>query len=419
MSKKFIFTIIFIILCAIIFTGYWHEEDIDDLAYVVALGFDVGETKELKMTFQISIPSATSSDSSSGSSESSSGKGSKDTLTKSIECSSIYSGLNELNSLTSKDVNLSHCKFIVFSDKLAEKGIYKYIYTLENNAELRSTCNILISTCPATEFLSYTNPIFENSTAKYYKIVASSTSYSGFTSNITLNHLYTSISDSFGETCAILGSIKEDKVTDSTSSSETSSSSSDSSSSSSNSSGEQNEKEVNLVVGGLAVFKGENYVGNLSVDETLPYLIITNDLKEAVVSVPSPFNDNSFIDLHLSQNMECSNNVDIRNSIPEITTNVDLNVTLLSNSENSNMTSTEQLSELENAISDYISKLILNYYEKTSKEYKSDIAKLGKYAVHLFPTTQDWIAYDWNSKYETSTFNVNVNVIINTSYFIS
>ena len=30
MSKKFIFTLIFIILCAIIFSGYWHEEDIDD-----------------------------------------------------------------------------------------------------------------------------------------------------------------------------------------------------------------------------------------------------------------------------------------------------------------------------------------------------------------------------------------------------
>ena len=417
MSKKFIFTLIFIILCAIIFSGYWHEEDIDDLAYVVALGFDIGESKELKMTFQISIPSATNSNSS-GNSGSSSDKGSKDTLTKSIECSSIYSGLNELNSLTSKDVNLSHCKFIVFSDKLAKKGIYKYIYTLENNAELRSTCNILISTCPATEFLSYTNPIFENSTAKYYKIIANSTSYSGFTSNITLNHLYTSISDTFGETCAILGGIKEDNITESVNSSVATSGPS-SSSNSSNNSGDQNEKKTDIVVGGLAVFKGENYVGNLTVDETLPYLIITNDLKEAVVSVPSPFDDNSFIDLHLSQNMECSHKVNIRNSVPEITTDVDLNVTLLSNLESSHITSTKQLSELEKAISDYISKLILNYYEKTSKEYKSDIAKLGKYAVHLFPTTQDWIDYDWNSKYETSTFNVNVNVIINTSYFIS
>ena len=148
-------------------------------------------------------------------------------------------------------------------------------------------------------------------------------------------------------------------------------------------------------------------------------MIITNDLKEAVVSVPNPFDDNSFIDLHLSQNMECSHKVNIRNSVPEITTDVDLNVTLLSNLESSHITSTKQLSDLEKAISDYISKLILNYYEKTSKEYKSDIAKLGKYAVHLFPTTQDWIDYDWNSKYETSTFNVNVNVIINTSYFIS
>lgn len=236
MLKKIFSILIIVIFCAIIFSGYLHEQDLDDLAYVIAIGIDVGDNDNLEITFQVSIPSENGSNSSSNSSSSSSSSSqneSSDTLNKTIECKSINSGLDLANNVISKRVDLSHCKFVVFSQEIASYGIYEYIYTLENDLELRSNCNIIVSTSDAKEFLESSNPILENSTAKYYEIISTASKYTGYTSNITLNSVYTSISDTFGETCTILGHIQE----------------------------EENEAPE-ILLSGLAVFKGDKMVRN-------------------------------------------------------------------------------------------------------------------------------------------------------------
>lgn len=412
MTKKISYIIIIIIFCAITFSGYLHEQDIDDLAYVIALGFDVGNEDTLKITFQISIPSENgSSTTSASSSSSSSEKGSSDTLTKSIECSSFYSGLNSINSIISKDLNLSHCKFVVFSEELASKGISEYIYTLENSPELRSNCNIIVSKPTAEEFLNSTNPILENSTAKYYEIITNASKYTGYTSDITLNYLYTTISDTFREPCAILGTIDEQ--------SDTNSNQSDSSSNSESSSGSDSSGKSQLKLGGLAVFKDDKFVGELSITETIPYLLLTNSLKESLLSIPSPFDESKTFDLHLSGTNDIENFVSISGSTPQITTNIRIDGTILSNNNYLDFSSKENIKKAEESASKYIQELIVNYYEKTAREYQADITGLGKYAVHLFPTINDWNNFDWSNKYKNAQFYVNTKVTINSSYFIS
>ena len=121
MLKKIFSTLIIFIFCAIIFSGYLHEQDLDDLAYVIALGIDVGDDDNLEITFQVSIPSENGSNSGSNSSTSSSSSSqneSSDTLNKSVQCKSINSGLDLANNVISKRIDLSHCKFVVFSQEI-------------------------------------------------------------------------------------------------------------------------------------------------------------------------------------------------------------------------------------------------------------------------------------------------------------
>ena len=82
----------FLIITVLTFSlsGCYNSQNIDHLAYVVAIGFDVGENNKLKLSFQISIPSNSSSGGSSSQSDSS--------IVTSIECSSFDSGINILNS---------------------------------------------------------------------------------------------------------------------------------------------------------------------------------------------------------------------------------------------------------------------------------------------------------------------------------
>lgn len=393
MLKKIFSTLVIIIFSAIIFSGYLHEQDLDDLAYVIAIGIDVGDNDNLEITFQVSIPSENGSNSSSNSSSSSSSSSqneSSDTLNKTIECKSINSGLDLANNVISKRVDLSHCKFVVFSQEIASYGIYEYIYTLENDLELRSNCNIIVSTSDAKEFLESSNPILENSTAKYYEIISTASKYTGYTSNITLNSVYTSISDTFGETCTILGNIQE-----------------------------QEGEAPEIILSGLAVFKGDKMVGTLSVEETIPYLIITNQLNESTISTYSPFSEDKLMDFHVSVFANTKHKVTLNGTSPHIKTDIFLDATLLSNSNDFNASSPQDIAKVEEALSNYIKDEVHKFYEKTSKEFKSDISRLGKYAVYQFPTIKDWEEFDWVNKYEESTFEVNVDVNLNSSYFIS
>ena len=424
MFKKMFYVMGIIIFFVVAFSGYLHEQDINDLAYVIAIGFDVGNDDKLKLTFQISIPSGNSSGSSGGGGSSSSEKGVSDTLNQTVECNSFNSGLNTANNIISKRLNLSHCKFIIFSEELASLGILDYIYTLENNIELRSNCNVLVSTSTAEEFINSSTPILEHSTSKYYEIITTSSKYSGYTSNATLNTVYTSIVDDFSETSTMLGNVqKEEGSEDESSSGEGGSSDGESSSGgNSSSSGQTSSKdgmESDIIIGGMAVFKKDKLVGTLSKEETVPYLIVTDKLKECVVSIPSPFLEGNYIDLHIYDFSKTKNSVKLDSSGPQITTNVTLKSTILSNDFDFDSSSNEDIEKIISAASDYFKEQIMNYYEKTAREFKSDITGLGKHAVYKFPTIDDWEEYNWSEKFETATFDVNVQVNIESSYFIS
>lgn len=395
MLKKMTYAIIFIIFCAIVFSGYLHEQDIDDSAYVIALGVDAGsDDKNIELTIQVSIPSENGSSSSSSSSEqsssSSSEKGSSDTINETIECNSVDSGLSMANNIISKKLNLTHCKFIVFSEEIASRGISEYIYTLENNIELRSNCNILVSKTDAKEFLESSNPVLENSTSKYYQIITTNSEYSGYTVSATLNTVYSSIYDTFGEACTMLGDVKEN-----------------------------GDEDKNTVLGGIAVFKNEKLVGTLDTNETIPHLIVTNNLNECIISIPSPFSEDKFMDFHVSILSPTRNSVSIQEPSPKVKTSVSLVATILSNTSDFDSSSQEDINKIEQTLSDYLKGEIMKYYEKTSKEFKSDICKLGRHAVIYFPTIDDWKDYDWLSKYENASFDVNVDVNVESSYFIS
>lgn len=111
MNKLVNISFILLILVTFICSGYYSKQDINDLAYVVAIGVDVGENNDLKLSFQLSIPSKNTSDSDSSSSP--------DTVIDTIESSSIESGISLANGYISKKLNLSHCKVLVLSEKIA------------------------------------------------------------------------------------------------------------------------------------------------------------------------------------------------------------------------------------------------------------------------------------------------------------
>ncbi len=160
-----------------------------------------GNNSDLKVSFQLSIPSKNASGSS-GSSGSSSD--SPDTVIDTIDSSSMESAISLANGYISKKINLSHCKVLVISEELATRGISDIIYTLINDIELRPDCNVIISRSTAYDFLSDSKSEIESITSKYYEIIATSSRNTGFTADITISDIFNRLTDTYGEPCAIL-----------------------------------------------------------------------------------------------------------------------------------------------------------------------------------------------------------------------
>lgn len=196
------------------------------------------------------------------------------------------------------------------------------------------------------------------------------------------------------------------------------------SSGSSDSSSSSSEEEVLKATSGiknigLAVFKEDELVGKLSAIETMCHLIVTNDLKSCNISIPNPNNEMQTIDLYLTLYAKPEIKVFLINGAPYVTIQVKTNARISSIDKISNSMTQEQINALESSASSYLEKQITNYLYKTAKEFHSDIAGIGKYALKQFQTNTDFMNYCWLERYQDSFFKVTVNTEIESSFLLS
>ena len=120
MSKNAISIISFLILLVVFasaFSSSYTSHNMSNLAYVLALGIDVGENSKMKVSAQFTN-TVSFSPSSSSSDEASS------IFLVSSEANSIYSCLNLINTYIGKEINLSHCSVVIVSEAFAKERYF-------------------------------------------------------------------------------------------------------------------------------------------------------------------------------------------------------------------------------------------------------------------------------------------------------
>lgn len=173
-KKLFVLLIIFIFIAA--FSSSQYSLNLDKLIYVLALGIDYTSDNELEVTFQFSNPLSPDS----------SGSEKAETITNTVTASSLSNAINLVNSYQERQLNLSHCKLIIFSQELASKGIENEIYTLINDTQIRPSSNILVSKCNAKDYIEETTPEVENLISNYYEMFTDSSKYTGHLPDATI-----------------------------------------------------------------------------------------------------------------------------------------------------------------------------------------------------------------------------------------
>lgn len=385
------------------FSKSYSTLNIDNLSVVVAMGIDVSDKNHLQISFQFTNASSVSE---TGTSEQS------PSIIYTIDASSISSGINLINTYIGKSVNLSHCKVIAFSEEFASRGISDEIYTLINDTQVRPSTNIVISKTSARYYLEHSKPLFENLIAKYYEVFSASGGYTGFTADATIGDFFNSLICHSCEPYAILGGVTSNSTeyTGSTNSENDSSTKSNESSLSGQSTAENT---------GLAVFKDDVLVGELTSIETLCFSIIRNQVNGFLISVPNPSKTNSYIDLYVTPLISPKVTVDILNGTPYITVDCRFTGRIYSMEDSANYLDDTLLNQISNSCNSYLESILTEYLYKTSKSLNSDINGFGKTARSNFLTLDEFYDYNWNEKYKDSFFSVTVNSSIRSSSLLT
>ena len=200
MSKNLIAIISFFILLIFFINGFsatYRSHAMTNLAYVLAIGIDVGENAKLKVSAQFSKSGIFSSNGSSSDADDS-------IVLVSDEANSIASCINLLNAYIGKELNLAHCSLIVFSEDIARQGISEEIYTLMNNEEIRPSTNIVISKCDAYDYIDNIKPNLEKLTVQYYDTFSITNKFTGYFPDITLGNFFNTVSCDYCNSTAIL-----------------------------------------------------------------------------------------------------------------------------------------------------------------------------------------------------------------------
>ena len=424
-TLKFIGILVIALVFIYAFSATYSPDSIDNISYVIALAVDESEgSNNLQVTFEFIDTSAFANEQ---------GSESNGGIVDTVTATSINSALNLLNAYVGKSVNLSHCKVVVFSDKLAKKGITTEITELMNNIQVRPSTNIVICKGNALEYLQNSTSQLEKILTKYYDIFPNSSEYTGFTWNIMIGEFYNYLTTKECGNLAILGGLNP-KIS---SASDKQSGSSESQSSGSNSESESSSNHSNdssadsfnnntpfseMVAGnapilgergteniGLAVLKEGVYKGDLTASDTLCHTLISGEVNSFLLTINNTELYKYYSDIFLFENTSPKISVDTSKDTPEITIKIVLvgRIDSIKNGINFSEESTKlNLDEISGAVSKSVEGYITKYLEKTTNDFKCDLDYFYTYAKRNFKTIQEWKDYNWDKKYEKSKFNV-------------
>ena len=366
------------------------------------MAIDTSEDNNLKVTFQFTPASSVSETGTTEKAES---------IINTINASSISSAINLMNSYIGKELSLSHCKLIVFSEELASQGISDEIFTLMNDNQVRPSTNIVISKCSAKYYIENSKPLLEPLLTKYYEVYNNSSQFTGFTTDASIGEFFNHLNCKNCEAYAILGGINsEQNDTDTSINSQK-----DSAIKANDSSVTGDLRSENV---GLAVFKDDKLVGELTAIENLSFLCTRNDIDGFLISVPDPNDDSKYIDVYLTPSKDCKINVDIINGSPYIKVDYKFTGRIYSMTKTSDYLDNVNLSAISESCNSYLKSVFTSYLYKTSKDLNSDINGFGEHALNNFFTLEESGKYNWQENYKNSFFDVTVDTNVKSGFLL-
>lgn len=392
--------------CSVLLAGCWGYRETDETAHVLLLGLDKGKESPLSMTVLIAVPRRMGGGGGGGGvGGGGGGGGQKPIITVTVECRTVLTGLDMVNSVIERRATMDHLKFILFSREIAEEGLDRYITPLLRYPQFRRT--VFLGVCPMScrELLEKFEPIMEANPAKYAELLMGSQKYVGFIPFSQVHHFVTDWQSKNGDpVCSLVALENKGKEEGGTSGTEEGDFLA----------GQLPRKGGNKIEFiGSAVFRGAKMVGSINGSETVILNILRGWLKETFFAFPEPSQPGRFIIFRLGAERKPLIKVTrVESGEFAVDVRVPLDAEIISNQGGVNYESPDKIPELEKALNTLLETKTLNLIRKTQEEYKADIFDFGLKARRLVSTYSEWQNLDWPNIYHQASVSVTYDVKI-------
>lgn len=191
----------FLLAAALVSSGCLGGKETDEVTYVICIGIDATDGKEIEVTYQIAIPKALGS----GESGKSSGGGQEPVELVTVKAVNLAEARSLLNSVVSRSINLSHVKAFVFGEAFARKGVADFMSVAMRFREFRGTMYIgVVQNATAKEFLRSNSPRLESLSSKYMENMFASADNSSYFVTSQIHEFYRRLKSNEGSPFAVL-----------------------------------------------------------------------------------------------------------------------------------------------------------------------------------------------------------------------
>ncbi|QNU65674.1 Ger(x)C family spore germination protein [Ruminiclostridium herbifermentans] len=408
MSRKLktLILLLITIISVVSVSGCYDSNEVDDLAYVIAIGVDKADDNSFNLTFQTAVPKSITG-----------GEG-ESTDIKTFKTDNFLTGLKKTSAYLERKINLSHTKIIVVSEEVAKEGIMAFLNGLQQNIELRPSVEIIVSSEGAQKYIESIKPKLSSSPAKHYDLLFKSFETDFLVKDTQLeDYMYRAKYKStqpIAIYAAIDKSINDEEKSDNGNKKQEEEDKKDEESSKEDkdkddkNKGDEN-KEGSMSVAGLAVFKMDKMVGKLNKDEAMLFALMTST-KNKEIEIVDPLDDRFKVLGNVTKLRTSSSKVKIINGKPQINIKLDLNVDVKAVQSDNDYDDPENGAKLKAAYEQYLNEGIKKLLDKTTKELKSDIFGFAQEAKKNFLTIDDWENANWDDIFVKSEYELMVDV---------
>jgi len=393
------FSILILVVLALSMGGCYDYSEVDEKAWILALGLDKGRQNKLTVTFVIAIPKNVAGG---GGGEPAAGGGGGGTyFTVSMESPTLLSALELVDAMVDRRADLSHTAWLVFSRELAEESIKEYYGPLARFHQFRRSSHLIICEGRAEDFLEQGKPILEDNVGKYYELLSRGWRHTGFVPFDTFHNFYMKSNEVGVQPVATLAALKREEPVHQDNTAKPK--------------GQYQAGQIprrgggEIEVMGGAVFNKGRMVGTLNSDQVGVQKLFFNTLKRTIMDVPDPKHPGSYVVVDVKPRSRPQVDIEIgEDGLPEISVQVSLEGSIMSIQSGENYETPERLPILEQAVEKgYLEQI--NQTIAKSQALESDYLGFALQAKKLFRTYPQWVDYNWDEKYPAATVTLSVD----------